>query len=167
LFLTFPSKTIFHINNDKLFNMYNLNYIRYLFGNHTLLALKKRINTNYKIVKTTIQLEFLKHCKTNNVHPTHLSSICQKKFNFNHHRNTYKLDKLLYNVRKGILNIEIYDLHKRISFLTKEQNFLTFSLENNLPPYIWKEINGYHTTFFNNISMTNFKIWQLTPKNNN
>jgi hypothetical protein len=56
----------------------------------------------------------------------------------------HKLDKLLHNVRKGILNIEIYDLHRRIFFLTKEQNFLTFSLENNLRPYLWKEINILH-----------------------
>jgi hypothetical protein len=131
-------------------NMYNLNYIRYLFGNHISLTLKKWIDTNYKIIKITTQLKFLKHCKTNNVYPIHLSSICQKKFNFDRHRSTQKLDKLLHNVRKGILNIEIYELHRYISFLTKERNLLTSSLENNLPSYIWYEIYGYHTTSFNN-----------------
>jgi len=75
---------------------------------------KSWINLNYKYNRFICRIEFLKLCKKFSVFPKHLSNISESKFHFKEFKSKDKLDKLLYNTKHKILNIEIFDLHKQL-----------------------------------------------------
>jgi len=62
-----------HNNRSFSNHEYNFKFITFFFGPHVTLLLKKWIDINYKIIKTTICIKFLKAYMINNIHPAHLS----------------------------------------------------------------------------------------------
>jgi len=105
----------FPISNFK----FNVNYIYKIFGEHVSATLKHWIDTNYRLIRATSQVHFLKNCKLNNLVPSHLSYIYRTMFYHNHYKTTLKLERLIYKSQRKILNIEIFDLHRYIYALKK------------------------------------------------
>jgi len=136
---------------------FNIRFIQSVFGQHVSATLKRWINTNYRLIKATSQVHFLKTCKLNNIVPTHLSHIYNIKFYSNHYKTTKKLERLLCNSQKKILQIEIFDLHRLIDSLHKELSCLSSRLTNSLPPHIWNGIQGFHYNSFKNFSLRLFQ----------
>jgi len=129
---------------------FNLKYIYNVFGEQVSATVKRWIDTNYKLIRATSQVNFLKTCKVNDIVPPHLSHIYKIKFHFNHYKTSKKFERLLYNLKKKILQLEIFDLHRLIDWLTKDLSFLSFNLSNILLIYIWRVIQNFHLKSFNN-----------------
>jgi len=150
---------------------FNIKFIQNIFGEHISATLKRWINSNYKLIRATSQVHFLKTCKLNNIIPPHLSHIYNKKFSFNHHKTIKKLERLLYNSKKKILQMEIFDLHRSIDSLNRELTCLSSRLTNTIPVHIWNNIQKFHYNSFNNFSHRMFHrqknkyLWLSHKKN--
>jgi len=57
------------------FRKIDINYIYNLFSEHVSGTFKRWIDTNYKLIRATSQVHFLKTYKLNNIVPTHLLHI--------------------------------------------------------------------------------------------
>jgi len=128
----------------------NINYIYNIFGEHVSGTFKRWIDTNYKLIRATSQVYFLKTCKLNNIVPTHLIHIYKITSTYKHYKTVQKLEKVLYNSQKRILNIEIFDLHRFIYSLIRDLRFLTTILYNTLPANIYNEIFNEYSMLFSN-----------------
>jgi len=53
-----------------------------------------------------------------------------------YYKDIHKLERLLYILRRKILKIEIFDLHKYINFLDRDLSYLTYKLINFIPIHI-------------------------------
>jgi len=160
----------YYYSSSKSFE-FNIRFIQSVFGQHVSATLKRWINTNYRLIKATSQVHFLKTCKLNNVIPSHLSHIYNIKVYSNHYKTTKKLERLLYNSQKKILQIEIFDLHRLIDSLYKELSCLSSRLINSLPAHIWNNIHKFHYNSFKNFSHRllqrhKMKYFWLTYNNN-
>jgi len=111
--------------------------------------LKAWIDRNYRVIKAYSQLQFLKHCKLNNVVPTHFIHRSNMSLNIYHHKAIRKLKGLLQHFELELLKIEIFDLHKRIHFLNKGLASLSGSLYRLLPTFVWDIIKQHHVYSFN------------------
>jgi len=128
----------------------NIKFIYNLFGWHVSRIFKRWIDTNYKLIRATSQLHYLKNCKLNNLIPMHLFHLYKTPFTHKHYKTTHKLEKVIYNSQIKILNIEIFDLHRYIYTLNKELSNLSSELTNNLPTHLYnKTINIYSDRFYN------------------
>ena len=101
------------------FFYYNLNHIKNYFGEYTSLLIKSWIDKNYKLIRAHSKLRFLKR-RENQIFPAHLTQYNNKKFLFVHVRSHRKLERVLYNVKKKLLDIEILDLYRTIEYVTIE-----------------------------------------------
>jgi len=54
------------------------------------------------------------------VFPVYLSHISDSKFHFKNYKSKHNLSNLLFNTKKKILNIEIYDLHRQLHKIKSE-----------------------------------------------
>jgi len=85
----------------------------------------------------------------NNLIPTHLRDLYKISETHKHFKTARKLEKVIYSTQMKILNIEIFDLHRHIHFLSKELGFLSRNLGDNLPPHIYNTItNRFSDTFY-------------------
>jgi len=87
-----------------IFCKLNVNYIYDIFGEHVSGTFKKWIDTNYRLIKATSQVYFLKTCKLNNLVPTHLTHLYKISVLHKHYKTTQKLERVLYNSQRKILN---------------------------------------------------------------
>jgi len=136
---------------------FNIRFIQNVFREHISATLKRWIDINYKLIKATSQVHFLKTCKLNNIIPSHLSHIYNIKFYSNHYKTTKKLERLLHNSQKKILQIEIFDLHRLIDLLNRELTRLSYKLTDTLPIHIWNDIQKFHLNSFKNFSYRLFQ----------
>jgi len=130
------------------YHRFNLNFIRYSFGEHSANALKHWIDMNYRIIRARSKLQFLKHCKMNNLLPSHLSRLFNTRLHIFHHRSVKMAENVLRKCKSRILDIEIFELHRTIDSLKRDLTHTTFYLSNILPYYIWKNIRKHHILAF-------------------
>lgn len=129
---------------------FNFNFLYNLFGGVITYRLKQWIDLNYQMIKARSKLNFLKHCKSFDVLPNHVAYCCKNKFDLHHFRSIKRLDGLLFRFKKQILNIEIRDLYRLISFLHEKLYDITRYVASNLPVHIWNEILKHHFISFGN-----------------
>jgi len=127
---------------------YDLKFINYHFGNQGSFLLKRWIDTNYKILRLTSQLYFLKQCKHNNIFPTHLSHICSVNNWLRQQRAIRKFNNTLHTAKKEFLKIEIFDLHRSLHHLNRELQRFSIYLSNFLPSHIWNDIIEHYNDPF-------------------
>jgi len=130
------------------FCKFNVNYIHNIFGEHVSGTFKKWIDTNYRLIKATSQVYFLKICKLNNLVPTHLTNLYKTSVLHKHYKTTQKLERVLYNTQRKILNIEIFDLHRYIHSLNRNLMYVSTNLSNILPSHIYNEIIKSYSGLF-------------------
>jgi len=123
-------------------------YIYNVFREQVSAIVKRWIDTNYKLIRATFQVNFLKTCKMYTTLYRH--TYHKIKFYFNHYKITKKFERLLYISKKKILQLEIFYVHRLIDWLTKNLSFLSFNLSNILLTYIWRVIQNFHLKSFNN-----------------
>jgi len=119
---------------------FKIDHLCKLFGEQVSGIFKRWIDTNYKLIRTTSQIHFLKTCKCNKLIPTHLSHLYKTSYIYKHYKTIHKLNKVIYNSQVKILNIEIFDLHRLTYTLNRNLSFLSFYLSNNIPPDIFNKI---------------------------
>ncbi|KYN17296.1 hypothetical protein ALC57_10422 [Trachymyrmex cornetzi] len=64
----------------------------------------------------------------------------------------------MFNLGKKLLNLEIYDLHRRIECFEKQLRFLERSLSNLIPIYILRDIHDYFSISFDNCHRRSFYL---------
>lgn len=136
------------LNSNFIHHHFNLTSLKESFGEYTTSIVKQWIDTNYRIIRTKAKLQFLKHCKTNNVTPSHLSHLFRNKFNFSHYKSISKIGRLIKRVNINILSIEIFDLQRQLDGLNNRLSSITHFLPNILPIHICNGIYSYYLTSF-------------------
>jgi len=68
-------------------------------------------------------------------------------FTYKHYKSYQKLERIVCNSKKKILNIEIFDLHRYIHYLNRNAMGLTSYLSNNLPSHIYEILRTYSMSF--------------------
>jgi len=131
---------IYHKNtcDDRNVNYY---FLRRNFGDEAIALLECWTRLNYKMIQIRSRLEFLKRCRNNSMFPIHLSHISDSKFYFKNYKSKQNISKLLFNTKKKILNIEIYDLHRRLHEIITEIETSGRKLSEILPVYIWNDVH--------------------------
>jgi len=94
----------------------------------------------YRLIRTKAKLTFLKHCKNNNVFPSHLTNSIKIKCQLHHKKANSRIESLLYRFKRSALNIEIFDLYRLIGTLQKELVQNSFNLSKCLPTGILNAI---------------------------
>jgi len=157
-------------NFSSNFN-FNINFVQNFFGVQASGIYKRWINFNFKLIKVTSQVQFLKNCKMNKVIPIHLHNLYKMSFTQEHFKTAHKLEKVIYNTQIKILNIEIFELHRQIYVLNKELMFLSMNLSNHLPPHIYNKIIYRYSDMFHrfryrsSIKYRDKLIWLKRKKN--
>jgi len=131
------------------FHIYNFDFIFKHFGSQGTYLLKTWIDNNYRIIKAFSQLQFLKHCKLNNVIPIHIVHHNNLSLNIYHHKAIRRLKRLRQHFEMELLRIEIFVLHKRIHYLNRDLASISGSLHRLLSDFIWESIKRHHFYFFN------------------
>jgi len=88
------------------------------------------------MIKTRIKLQFLLHCKHNNIFPSHLMYVNEKRFHLSDYKSFSRFGTALHRFRKTILDIEIFDLNRIIDSLTEELSYNSRILFDSLPIYM-------------------------------
>jgi len=133
------------------FFQYNLHTIRYLFGEHKYHMTKIWIDLNYRMVRSLSKRQFLLNCKYNNIFPSHLTHMNEKKFHFTHYKSFSRLESALQGFKTKLLNIEIFDVNRIIDSLTKKLSYFGRVLSDSLPAHIWNNMNNHHFRSFHNL----------------
>jgi len=138
------------------FHIYNFKYIFDHFGTKGTSLLKRWIDTNYRIIKTYLKIQFLKNCKANNVFRQHIQHITKTLVNILNYKAMHKFKGLISNFKLDLIKIEIFDLYKYTHFLNKELSYLSRTLYHLLPSSVWDSIKKHHLHSFHNFKYTLF-----------
>jgi len=140
--------------------VYNLNRIRFTFGEHYYDMLKSWIDLNYRMIRMWSRRYFLLQCKYNNIFPSHLMHINENRFHIIHYKSKLRLAKALHTFRRVILNTEIFDLNRIIDSLTNKLSHVSKILSDSLPTFIWNSITNHHLSSFNNLHIKLFSSYK-------
>jgi len=141
--------------------VYNLNRIRFMFGEQYFYMLKSWIDLNYRMIRLLLRRQFLLHCKHNNIFPSHLLHINENRFHLTHYKSKLRFERALHSFRKIVLNTEIFDLSRIIGFLSHKLSNISKVLSDSLPTFIWNSITNRHITSFN---IFHFKLFSSYKK---
>jgi len=138
IFLLFVSKIkyLYVIYYPFKLHIYNFKFIFDYYGSQGTFFLKKWIDTNYRIIRTHSKLQFLKHCKTNNIYLQHITHILKTSLNIFHYKAIRKLEGLIIKIKSELLQIEIFDTYKYLHSLNNELSSLSSTLNRLLPNFI-------------------------------
>jgi len=104
--------------------------------------------------------QFLLHCKHNNIFPSHLLHIDVNRFRVTHFKSKLKLERALHSFREVILNTEIFDLSRTITFLTDKLYKVSKILSDSFPTFIWNSIIKRYFPSFNNSQFKMFSFYK-------
>jgi len=132
---------------------YHEYYFKFIFNNYGLLGIslfKRWIDINYRIIRTRSKLQFLKHCKTNNIVPQHVSHIVKPSIHLMNYKAVRRYKVSLNKFKTELLKVEIFDLYKHLHIFNKELFYLTNSLHRLVHFRFWSSILKYFAYFFHN-----------------
>jgi len=111
-------------------------FISYTFGARVTTYLKQWINYNRELIKLSIRIKYLLHCKKIKFLPSHLNNKRFSGFTFYNDTSKHKADIFINMFTYRMLNLEITDSFRQRKTLISRIYNVCRSIEGSLPWYI-------------------------------